>query len=323
MNPTDADERIVAALAPAHSSINASHAQARAALLTLLADEPFLTTPQRRLTFTSRYVAGGLGLGTLAAIVALALWLFSPVSPAAAMERMAKALDQISGYTYLMDKKYVSRKGEGRIVRQVTNGSWRTSPAALRATIQIYEVSSANTANAADGKTIVEVEESHQANKGGILIDHLQKEYWYVNDGLNAGSIPPSSPQVAVYMVQQRRGKVLKDLGMKRVRGQEARGLEIMLDNAQPVSELGPTVSESKPGEPADFDWRNVTFEVWIDPKTNLPVDFRCVRRGEDFETTYEFYNLNWNVEFVDDAFDLVPPADYTERAIAPDPEPK
>jgi hypothetical protein len=319
MNPTDADERIVAALAPAHSSINASHAHARTALLTRLADEPSLTIPRRRRTLTLRYVAGGLGLGTLAATVALALWLFSPVSPAAAMERMAKALDQISGYTYLMDKKYVSRAGEGRTVRQVTNGSWRTSPAALRATMQIYELSSANTANAADAKKIVELEESHQANKGGILIDHLKKEFWYVNDGLNAGSIPPSSPQVAVYMVQQRRGKVLKDLGMKRVRGQDARGLEIMLDNAQPVSELGPTVSETKPGEPADFDWRNAKFEVWIDPKTNLPIDFRCVRRGDDFETTYEFYNLNWNVDFAEDAFDLTPPADYTERKISPE----
>lgn len=309
MNPAEADEPIVTTLAMAHSAINGNHTHARTALLAQLANEPFLDTRRKKMAITSRYVASGLG--ALAATVVLALWLVSPVSPAAAMERMAAALAQINSYTYVMEMKYVSHKGEGRTVLQTTSGSWRTSPPALRATMHITETSGANAEKA---KILVELEEAHQANKGGILVDRLKKEFWHVSDDLNASSIPAGSPQVAVHMVQQRLGKVLRDLGTQRIRGQEARGLEIMLDGAQPVSELGPTVSDTKPDEPGGFDWRNATFEVWIDPKTNLPIDFRCIRRGDDFETTYEFYNLSWNVEFPDDAFDLVPPADYTKR---------
>ena len=70
--------------------------------------------------------------------------------------------------------------------------------------------------------------------------------------------------------------------------------------------------------ESAEIDWRNTKFEVWIDPKTNLPIEFRCARRGVDFETIYRFNNLDWNVEFADDAFDLVPPLDYTELDKSP-----
>ena len=92
-----------------------------------------------------------------------------------------------------------------------------------------------------------------------------------------------------------------------------ANGLEIVLDNAQPASELGTTDSESVDGQP-EMDWRNMTFEVWIDPKTDLPIEFRCERRGEDFETTYVFTALNWNVAFGEGEFDLGVPDGYTER---------
>ena len=84
------------------------------------------------------------------------------------------------------------------------------------------------------------------------------------------------------------------------------------------MSELGPTSSENEEGEPTEIDWRNTKFEVWIDPKTNLPIEFRSSRRGVDFETTHHFHNLDWNVEFAEDAFDLVPPADYTELDKSP-----
>jgi hypothetical protein len=317
MNSNEIDDRIVAALAPAHTSINAKHGKARAALLASLPDDESFPSRRRKPAIALRYVAGGLGLSATAASIALALWLFSSTSPAAAMERMAKALDQINGYTYRMEKVYISRKGEGRTVRQITLGSWRTSPAAMLATMHIGEIAGTNP-NAPGGKVLVHLVESHQAGQGGILIDHLTKTFWRVSDNLDASSIPAGSPQVAVHMMQQRRGRVVKDLGMKMLHGQEARGLEIVLDNAQPVSELGPTSFDTKGGEPAEFDWRNTKFEVWIDPNTDLPIEFRGARSGADFETTYCFNNLDWNVEFADGPFDLVPPADYTELDKSP-----
>jgi hypothetical protein len=230
---------------------------------------------------------------------------------------MAKALEQINAYTYRMEKVYISRKGEGRIVRHITLGSWRTSPPAMLATMHIGEIAGTNP-NAPGGKVLVHLVESHQAGQGGILIDHLTQTFWRVQDNLDASSIPAGSPQVAVHMVRQRRGRVVKDLGTKMLHGQEARGLEIVLDNTQPVSELGPTSPDLKEGGPAEIDWRNTKFEVWIDPNTDLPVEFRCARRGVDFETIYHFHNLDWNVQFAEDAFELVPPADYTELDKSP-----
>ena len=137
------------------------------------------------------------------------------------MEQMAKAIDKISGYTYRTEMVYVSRQGEGRIVRQITLGSWRTSPTAMLATMHIGEIAGTNP-HAPGGKVLVHLVESHQAGQGGILIDHLTQTFSRMNDNLDASSIPAGSPQVAVHMVQQRRGRVAKDLGTKMLHGQMA-----------------------------------------------------------------------------------------------------
>jgi hypothetical protein len=315
MNPTDADERIVAVLAPLHAGVNARHAGTRTSLLAAVANEPLTPIRPRVKRVRWRYLVGSLSVSAAAAI-AFVLWLVSGTSPAAAMERMAQALNQVSSYSYRMDKTYISHAGKGRKVRQITHGGWRTSPAALRAAIHIGETVGTGDAAPETGKVLVDLFEAHDANKGGIVIDHLKQEYWYVNQKLDASSIPPSSPQVAIHMVQQRRGRVLRDLGKKTLHGQPARGLEIELDGAQPVSELGPTVPDQKDGEPAEIDWRNTRFVVWIDRNTNLPIEFSCSRRGADFETYYVFNNLNWNVVFAEDEFTPTPPAGYSQRGV-------
>ena len=111
----------------------------------------------------------------------------------------------------------------------------------------------------------------------------------------------------------------MQDLGEKKINGQVAHGLEIVLDESRPVSELGANTDDVKDGSADEWIWQNLQFEVWIDPKTDLPVEFRCTRRGDDFETDYRFTDLNWNTEFAADAFDLVAPDGYTERAGSPE----
>jgi hypothetical protein len=318
MNRTQADDPIVASLAKMHTVVNARHTQARAVLLASLPDEMIEFDYGPKPSATSRFVLGGLGVAAVASAVALTLWAFAATSPAVAMEKLAKALDQVNGYTYRMEETSVSRKGEGRTVRQVTVGRWRTAPAALYATMQIVETLRTNAAAPTTPKTLVDLEEAHQANQGGIVIDHLKKEYWQVHEEIDANSIPSGSPQVAVHMVRQRRGRVLRDLGEKKISDQVVRGLEIVLDDSRPESELGPNTAEGKAGRSEDWIWRQLKFEVWINPTTDLPVEFRCTRRGDDFETTYLFTDLNWNVEFDAAAFDAVAPDGYTQRDTAP-----
>lgn len=153
----------------------------------------------------------------------------------------------------------------------------------------------------------------------GIIIDHIKKEYWWIDEEVDANSI--GDPQKVIYMVRQRLGRVLQDLGQKKIQGRTARGLEIMLDGAQQQSELGPTSVKKGDGETDEWAWRNLKIEVWVDLKTNLPIEFRCFRRGEDFETTYRFTDLKWNVAFPD--FDATVLKGYRELDKSPYSEPE
>jgi outer membrane lipoprotein-sorting protein len=314
MNSIDSRDSKYATLASMHSDVNNSHEHTRAELLSLL-DKPRPNPGQPSAVVSVRQLAcGGVIAATISAI-AIGFWFVIQSSPAKAMERMAKALDQVNAYSFRMEKTYISRKGEGRTVQQITTGVWRTTPAALRAHMLIHETLATNTVVPERTNNIVNLEEAHEAGQGGILIDHLKREYWRVTDQLTAHSIPPGSPQVAIFMVQQRRGRAVRDLGQKYIAGHIANGLEFVLDSSQPVSELGETVSDDLNSQP-DSDWRNMTFEVWIDPNTNLPIELRSERHGEDFDTTYVFTALGWNVMLDEAAFELQVPGGYTQRQI-------
>jgi hypothetical protein len=315
MNSVPSDNPTIAALAEAHTTVNARHDAARASLLASLAsDAP--VGPRRAVTGAAwRYVAGAMGLAAAAAVAAMALWPLAASSPAAAMEQTARALDRVGAYSYHMEKVYVSRKDEGRTLRHTTLGRWRTAPLALYGAIRIVETVGTNTDKPGEPKTLVDVEEAHQANRGGILVDHLTKTYWRIDEEIDADSIPPDSPQTAIFMVRQRRYRVVCDLGERQIDGRRTRGVEIVLEDAQPESELGLNADGGDEGGDggAPPDWRNMTFEVWIDPDTDLPAEFRGVRRGADFETTYLFTDLQWNVEFPAEGFEVDLPEDYTE----------
>lgn len=318
MNDPQSQDAIRTSLATAHSAANARHERERSRLLESLPDAVTAADRVSLLPAGWRVAVGGLGLGVVASSVALLLWLVGPTPPAAALERMAKALDQVASYTFRMESLYVTQADDGRQVRQVTVGRWRAEPVALHAGIRLVETKGTNTASPGAPKTLVDLEETHQAGGKSVVIDHLKKQYWLVDEEIDAASIPGGSPQVVIYKVQQRRGRVLRDLGVKKIDDRDARGLEILLDAADPESDLGPAAPESEVGQAKGWDWRNVKVEAWIDLTTDLPIMFRCARRGDDFETTYRFTDLRWNVDFDLNAFDAVVPDGYAELEESP-----
>ena len=101
----------------------------RTELLQLLDERQSIRLESAPVVSIRRLACGGLIAATIAA-AAIGVWFVVQASPAKAMERMAKALDQINAYSYRMEKTYVSRKGDGRMVRHITTGAWRTTPAA-------------------------------------------------------------------------------------------------------------------------------------------------------------------------------------------------
>ena len=325
MNRSPSDNSASASLAAAHSTINQRHLQMRMRLLDCLPDDMSSRAQPRRRAMAWCYLAGGLGLVAVVAAVALTTWILAPASPASAMERLAKALDQVATYSYRLESVSVSTKGDGRTVRQVTTGRWRSDPVGLYAVMNIFERLGTNTPTPSEPKALVELEEAHQAGRRGILVDHLKKEYWWIDEELDAAKI--GNPLVAIYMVRQKRGRILRSLGTKEISGRTANGFEIKLGD-QPAHELGPVFAEGERGvkdardaeirQSKAWEWQDVDVEVWIDPTTDLPIEFHFIRRGEDFETTYRFSELKWNVELPSNAFDVTRPGEYTELAAPP-----
>ena len=317
MNLAESDDGVTRSLATAHDAVTARHEESRTRLLCGLPDE--LPAPRSTQSASAlRYVLGGLGLSAVVAAVMLTLWLLAPISPAVAMERMTKALDSVTTYSFRMESVYTSRAGKGRTVREVQVGQLRTAPLGLRASVRIVETPETNAAAAGDPKTLVHIKETHAAGKRGIIVDHLNKQYWWIDEQLDAQEIPGGSTQVLIYKVRQRRGRVLRDLGQRKIAGRLARGLEIQLDDGDPVTDLGPASAADDVGQAAGWDWRNVKVTVWVDPTTDLPIEFRCTRRGDDFERTYVVTDLKWNVPFGKDAFDAVAPSGYKKLDESP-----
>ena len=312
MKRSSFNKDISKALTAAHTAVNAMHQRERSLLLQ---DLPItMPVPMRAVGRPTswRGVAGGVGLSLVASAALLVFWLIVPTSPSAAMERMALALDRVNSYTYRMEKDYVSREGQGRSVRHVVVGHWRTEPASLYAMHHIVETLGTG-AGAGEPKVLMDFEETIRKDGRGVVIDHLKQKYGWINEQIDAASIPGGSPQVVIYKVRQRRGRILQELGVKKIDGRAARGFQLLLDRGDPSTDLGPASPESDEGQSAGWDWRNVKVETWIDPKTDLPIEIRYTRYGDDYETNYLFTDLRWNVEFAANAFDVSAPEGYTE----------
>lgn len=315
MKRTQAEDRMAQSLAATHEAINSRHEETRSRLIERL-EKTSLTENQTPTISSWRYAISGLSLTAVVTGVFLAVWFSSSISPAVAMERMAAAFERVNAYSYQMDSFDRSQKHQGSIIHHVTRGVWRTDPIGLRATAYIEETIGTNTENPTELKTLVNLEESYQAGKQGILINHLKKKYWVIDQVLTAKSMPSDSPQVAVFMVQQSRWRVVRDLGEKIVNGRQARGLEVILNNSQPISELGKTISEDDPDN--TLDWRNNKIEVWIDPKTDLPIEFYSNRTEASVGRSYRFTDLQWNISLPNNTFDLKPPLGYKKMTGMP-----
>lgn len=307
MSQFNANDATSVLLESAHEAVNARHAQTRTRLLQEISHHDVRRVVPQRHSSTWRWTLRALGAGGIAASVALAVWFLNTTSPAMAMERLATALAQVTSYTYRMEAESVSQLGSGKSVREVHVGRWRTDPVGLHATTHIVETLDTHTKSPGKRNTLVDLEEAHHAGNRGIIIDHLKKVYWWINEELDADSI--GNPLVAIYMVQQRLGRIVRDLGEKELSGRRARGLVIHLDS-KAEGPLGQAVT--------DMEWKDVDMEVWIDLKTDLPIEFHFTRAGDGWEKTYRFVDLRWNVEFSRGAFTTTVPAGYTELSESP-----
>ena len=291
MNPSrDLNDPLMRTLRTAHDEVTSRHAATREELLERLSEARVHRPPRAWL--------GSVGVGAMAASVIFVIWMLTPNPASVAMERLVNALEDIHSYTYRMEA--VSRQEAGRTVRQISEGRWRTTPYGLYATMRITE----NFEQVADEpKLLVDLVESHQAGQRGIILDHLRREYWWIDEQLDANAM--GNPLVAIYMVREQRGRVVRDLGKKKIGTQLVHGIELILDKKLPTSDLGLRDSEGQD----DAWWEDATIEVWIDTQTNLPREVHC-KAGD---TIHHYTDLVWDAELTDDDFFLAPPSGYRE----------
>lgn len=290
-----------------HTAVNQRHGRGRERLLAGL--DTHAAPVRLPAVVWPRWLLGGMWLS--AACLAAAVFFLATARPLSAMERMARAIEQVTSFTWRLESVSISTAGKGRRLHDVNVGRWRREPLGLHATMRSTETKR-NDAEAPDSVSLlVDIEETHGAQRG-ILIDHRHMTYWWT-PGLAGVAAPGNSPLAAIYKVRAHRGRELRDLGERDIEGRKAQGVEILLDDADPETESGPATPETALGQSRGWDWRNVTVEAWFDPETDLPIEFSMTRRGKDYVTTYRYTDLCWNLDFEADAFTPSVPDGYNE----------
>jgi hypothetical protein len=139
----------------------------------------------------------------------------------------------------------------------------------------------------------------HPASKPGVLIYHdgrtvtMVKTFRQIPPILDADA-GPDSPITKLRMVREGEGEVLRDLGTKTIQGKSARGFVMALKDAKPGS---------------GFD----ALEVWVDPKTDLPVEFGFERKDGGSTSLYRITDCQWEIEIDPKLFDPTAPPGYID----------
>lgn len=322
----DEVRRLTDQLAAAHTKLNHDHAATRSRLLASLgnAQRPALrtglwnkiTNSLSSLTMRQRITVGGVGLSTAAAALLLLIVFASSSSQLSAMERIVKAVHGVTSFSYKLtdDSDFPPIKDKpARTLNGYTFTFWR-APTDIESD-QFGDLRAAQSHEwvyhlpTGDQEPVVTLDliEIHPSGKPGILIDYVAKKYFRVPP-LHAGDIANSTPLLWLRAVREKAGNIVDDLGSRLLNGREAHGYTMTFDDTSSFRNFGPV-------------------EVWVDPQTDLPVEFYFeYAKGEEegFTDRYSVTDIQWNTDLDPKLFDTTPPAGFldvtmpnVERSIA------
>jgi hypothetical protein len=297
--------------ARADANRDRDHAASRAKLLTEIGriDESRPTIASSRFRHAlgrfsrrQRITIGGLGLSA-AAVLLIAIFVANTARPLSAMERMVKQLRKATSFSFELEETSdrISGDHRRRILRNDTN-FWR-APAAWHGTTKMVKLPLPPPPGAA-GELLVDVEEIYSPGERGILIDHKKKTFFRTRV-MEPNDFPDYSPVNWVQRMSTGNVKVVSDLGTKQLHGKTAHGYVVSLGNPDPTS-----------GQNA--------IEVWLDPETDLPIEFRYEDKGETetidaWTNVMRVYNCRWNIELDDAVFAMNEPAGYDDTSWSTD----
>ncbi len=314
--------RVTAQLSAVHAESEHAHVASRSKLMASLAnlDVPSrpvsiwkrLTAKLGGLTVGQRIAAGGLGLSTAVGLVLLILIVANSASSLSAMDRMAKAVREVKSYSYkLFTQDTLVRKGDTEPSTVThTNTTYWLEPKSLFYDEKLVRYE--GTVPHGEGELLSHLTGIHPTGKPGMLVFHagtgratksMVKTYFWVPDlpSMSADDIGMESPITKLRMVREGAGEVLRELGTKLIDGKQARGYVMALKDAKPGS---------------GFD----ALEVWVDPETDLPLEFGFEFTKSDVTDVYRITDCRWNIEIDPKMFDTTPPDGY-EDITAPNDE--
>ncbi len=254
----------------------------------------------RRLTVKQRLAAGSAGLSALVALVLLLVAL-SPPTPLSAMARMAQQLRDVKSYSYQVRGVSTWQPDDGKPLTTWTETGatyWR-EPSAFHSELKISKTEAA-TANRPQTEEVIEhFAEIFPAGALGIFIDYTTKTYRrqpYVPTG------SATCPLEYLRVIREELGEVTRELGTKKIGGRQARGYVLTPKNTHEKHPLHP-------------------LEVWVDPKTDLPIEFGFTVQEPTRSTEWKATDFRWNTDLDPKLFEPTPPAGFAD--VTPPDDPK
>jgi hypothetical protein len=246
------------------------------------------------LTMRQRIALGGVGA---AAMLAIALvWMGAITKPVSAMEKMAESVRKTKSYKCIFTGEEPSPSPEvGKppitVVSQATQ--YWLAPGSLRSEVTTTSPASFEEPNPAE--TLI-----YPLGKSGIHIFHGTKRFL---------RYPPTAEGASweLYDLGKFSGEADRDLGTRRINGKEAHGFQIDIRKL------------IEPDAIADSRVHG-TAEIWVDPRSNLPVLFRRCEHypGIDKPIIMQISDIQWNIDLDPKLFDPTPPRDYTDATPKP-----
>jgi len=299
-------------LSAGHAELDRTHAASRERLLAALAREPHPVRPEHtpsRLAFLlgglnmrQRMALGGVGLST-AAVILLMLFLANPASELSAMERMVKAIREVTSYSFRFTShvEFAPRDGKPSVIREQTIDTYWRAPGPgeqewfgdLRAPTKIYGLEP-DGSGGREARLRIHVVEIYPTGKPGILINYMRK-YYFRTVPLGASEMYKLSPIAMLRTVREGQCEVIRDLGTRPIDGRAARGYVIDVKDAVSFPHVG-------------------EVEVWVDPETDLPMEFSFVVSEEgEFTDVNRVVDCRWNIELDDKLFDTTRPEGFID----------
>jgi hypothetical protein len=295
-------------LAASHVDLNHRHAASRTALLDGLPPiEPAPTASPhwKRLAF------GGLGLSSAVAALLLVSVFLNSATQLSAMERIVQAVREVRSFSYRLNNITNQPAKGGKPARTLDGNTftfWRAPPKTkpdefgdLRAADTHEWVYHLSTGDKPPELTL-DLVEIHPSGQPGILIDYVAKKFYRVPP-LHARDIADSTPLLWLRAVRDQLGCIVDDLGRRQIGGRDVHGYVMAFESVESFKDFGPV-------------------EVWIDPQTDLPLEFSfryAKADDEGFTDQYSVTDIQWNASIDPKLFDTTPPAGFLDITLPQD----